>query len=81
MDHALDGDSLDQPLNRELNSDNDDSLLEDVYQYVTNNQYRDGITINQKHFMRNHVSDGEMIIRCGKFEIKRSNLELFKHAT
>ena len=63
MDHALDGDSLDQPLNRELNSDNDNSLLEDVYQYVTNNQYRDGITINQKHFMRNYVSDSEMIIR------------------
>ena len=56
MDHAsdhTDGDSLDQPLNRELNSDNDNSLLEDVYQYVTNNQYRDGITINQKHFIRN----------------------------
>ena len=66
-----------------------------MYQCVTNNQYRDSITINRKHVKSKkvkkiYISDGEMIskkknrkeiMRCDISEIERSNLELFKRAT
>ena len=56
-----------------MNSDDGNSQLEDVYQYVTNNKYRYGLTNNQKRVIRKkaksfHVSDGEMMFKKKKIE-------------
>ena len=67
MDHA-ERDSL---------NDDDNDLLEDVYRYLTVQQYKDGLNPNQKRVVRKkannfYIVDGEMIFK----KKQRGNIEV-----
>ena len=53
---------------RDSLSDDDNDLLEDVYHYLTEKQYKDGLNQNQKRVIRKkannfYIADGEMIFK------------------
>ena len=53
---------------RDSLSDDDNDLLEDVYHYLTEKRYKDGLNQNQKRVIRKkannfYIADGEMIFK------------------